>query len=277
MASQARPLWSALPDGALKRQLIGDLAEGIGLGAPDLLQLWQQAGAGGRSRRPAPGASPTGPGEQTQHSAGPDPYPPYEDVGFSRKPYGSQSGQYGGGGYDSAYSSGSGGGDLKKKRFGKYRREAPPPRMLGSRTAVASRADRAVGLLLANAQAWESLTSDDHSLLAHLNAPHGPVVAWLEAQFHEHGPQAWAALREALRGHENEVWACAQVEQVLLGSDADAELTELAGIMQLLREDDLKAQADRLARRVQEGDPTAYEEFKQVNARIKALKSSPLV
>jgi DNA primase len=276
MASQARPLWSALPDGALKRQLIGDLAEGIGLGAPDLLQLWQQSGAGGRSRRPLPGAPSTGPVEQNQHGASPDAYPPYEDVGFSRKAYAAQGGQYGGG-YDSTYSSGSGGGDFKKKRFGKYRRDAPPPRMLGSRTAVASRADRAVGLLLANSQAWDSLTSDDHSLLAHLSAPHGPVVAWLEAQFHEHGPQAWAALREALRGHENEVWACAQVEQVLLGNDADAELTELAGIMQLLREDDLKAQADQLARRVQEGDSSAYEEFKLVNARIKALKTSPLV
>ncbi|MDO8904261.1 DNA primase [Hydrogenophaga sp.] len=281
MASQARPLWSALPDGALKRQLIGDLAEGIGLGAPDLLQLWQQAGAGGRSRRPPPSTPAPSPGDQGQHSANAESYPPYEDIGFSRKPYGTQGGQYGngeyGGGYDSAYGSGSSGGNFKKKRFGKYRREAPPPRMLGSRTAVASRADRAVGLLLANAQAWDSLTNDDHSLLAHLNAPHGPVVAWLEAQFHEHGPQAWAALREALRGHENEVWACAQVEQVLLGSDADAELTELAGIMQLLREDDLKAQAEQLAQRVQEGDTSAYEEFKRVNERIKTLKSGPLV
>ncbi|MDP2742968.1 MAG: DNA primase, partial [Hydrogenophaga sp.] len=148
---------------------------------------------------------------------------------------------------------------------------------LGSRTAVASRADRAVGLLLANAQAWDSLTSDDHSLLAHLSAPHGPVVAWLEAQFHEHGPQAWAALREALRGHDNEIWACAQVEQVLLGNDADAELTELGGIMALLREDELKAQADQLAQRVQQGDTSAYEEFKRVNERIKALKTTPLV
>jgi DNA primase len=278
MASQARPLWSALPDGALKRQLIGDLAEGIGLGASDLLQLWQQAGAGVRSRRASAGASSPNPGDPAPHGGNADSYPPYEDVGFSRKPYDAQGAQYGGGGYDSAYGSGSGDrGDFKKKRFGKYRREAPPPRMLGSRTAVASRADRAVGLLLANAQAWDSLTSDDHGLLAHLNAPHGAVVAWLEAQFHEHGPQPWAALREALRGQENEVWACAQVEQVLLGNDADAELTELAGIMQLLREDDLKAQAEQLARRVQEGDTSAFEEYKLVNTRLKAMKTTPLV
>mgnify|MGYP006196812095 CR=1 FL=1 len=56
-----------------------------------------------------------------------------------------------------------------------------------------------MGLLLANAQAWDRLSADDHSLLAHLPAPHGAVFAWLEAQLHEHGPQPWAALREALR------------------------------------------------------------------------------
>jgi DNA primase len=281
MATQARPLWSALPDGALKRQLIGDLAEGIGLGATDLLQLWQQAGPGGRTRRTS--ASPAAhPGDDSQQAAGPDPYPPYEDVGHLRKDYGSQGGgEYGsgyGGGHGSGYGGGSAGsGDFGKKRFSKYRREAPPPRMLGSRTAVASRADRAVGLLLANAQAWDSLTNDDHSLLAHLAAPHGPVVAWLDAQFHEHGPQPWAALREALRGHGNEVWACAQVEQVLLGNDADAELTELAGIMAMLREDDLKAQAEQLAQRVQQGDTAAYEEFKRISTLIKALKTGPQV
>uniref|UniRef100_UPI000C3249E3 DNA primase n=1 Tax=Macromonas nakdongensis TaxID=1843082 RepID=UPI000C3249E3 len=31
MSSQAQPLWSALPDGALKRQLLQDLADGVGL------------------------------------------------------------------------------------------------------------------------------------------------------------------------------------------------------------------------------------------------------
>ncbi|MBV1730824.1 MAG: DNA primase, partial [Hydrogenophaga sp.] len=33
MASQARPLWNALPDGALKRQLITELSNGIGIGS----------------------------------------------------------------------------------------------------------------------------------------------------------------------------------------------------------------------------------------------------
>ena len=52
--------------------------------------------------------------------------------------------------------------------------------MLGQRLTGGSRADRAVGLLLANAQAWDQLSADDHAMLAHLPEPHGPVFAWLE-------------------------------------------------------------------------------------------------
>ena len=51
MASQARPLWSALPDGALKRQLLGELAQAIDLDTQDLLQLWQPAAVRGAPRQ----------------------------------------------------------------------------------------------------------------------------------------------------------------------------------------------------------------------------------
>jgi DNA primase len=42
MASQARPFWTALPDGALKRQLLGELAQLTQLKAQDLSDLWGQ-------------------------------------------------------------------------------------------------------------------------------------------------------------------------------------------------------------------------------------------
>lgn len=45
MASNARPLWTALPDGVLKRQLLGELAELTQLNARDLSDLWGQAAA----------------------------------------------------------------------------------------------------------------------------------------------------------------------------------------------------------------------------------------
>src|SRR4030095_14381321 len=38
--ANAKPLWSALPDGGLKRQILAELANRGGLGAADLVALW---------------------------------------------------------------------------------------------------------------------------------------------------------------------------------------------------------------------------------------------
>ena len=103
MASQARPLWSALPDGALKRQLISELANAIGIGSQDLLQLWQQASGSHRAAR----------------SGGHAPAPPphgeanYDDMAAS-SPY-APSGAGGGSGYKAATPYG-------KKGFGPWRK-----------------------------------------------------------------------------------------------------------------------------------------------------------
>ena len=228
MASQARPLWSALPDGALKRQLIGELADAIALDSQDLLQLWQQGG------------NPRGQPRSAQRE------------GATRN-----SGR---------------GGDAPPQR----RTPSPPAarRASGHRRGVASRADRAVGLLLANPQAWDSLSADDHALLAHLEAPHGPVFTWLEGQFHEHGPQPWAALREALRGHDHEVFACAQAEQVVMPTEPEAEtqeLQELQEVMTRLRIEHLKSlESEAIALSAQ--DPGQLDRYREIQAIRKALE-----
>jgi len=49
MASNARPLWSALPDGALKRQLLGEIAEMVQLSTQELSELWTPAAAPARA------------------------------------------------------------------------------------------------------------------------------------------------------------------------------------------------------------------------------------
>jgi DNA primase len=251
MASQARPLWSALPDGALKRQLIGELSSGIGIGSADLLQLWQQAGGDTRTPRAA--------GHASSHA----PHEPGYDGGATYAQAGSA---YGGSGYRGD------GGSHGNKGYGKWRKTPPPPpRMLGTRRTGGSRADRAVGLLLTNAPAWDSLSADDHALLAHLDAPHGALFGWLEAQLHEHGHQPWAALREALRGHEHEAFACAQAEQVTLGADPATELSELADVMNRLRRDGLEEQARQLAERVAAGDSGAMDDYKRVREQLQAL------
>ncbi|MDB5965141.1 MAG: primase, partial [Polaromonas sp.] len=41
MASNARPLWSLLPDGALKRQLLAEIADKVLIDIRDLLDVWQ--------------------------------------------------------------------------------------------------------------------------------------------------------------------------------------------------------------------------------------------
>lgn len=55
MLAQARPLWLALPDGALRRQLLGELARAAQLSADELARLWRQRTVA------APGAGPQRP------------------------------------------------------------------------------------------------------------------------------------------------------------------------------------------------------------------------
>ncbi len=229
MASQARPLWSALPDGALKRQLLGDIADVVQLGQHELGELWQLGGAPARHTRPA----------------------------AARPQFGGAAG------------------------IARGERRWPPsspqtPRRSGGRVRPASRSDRAVGLLLANAQAWDSLSGEDHALLAHLPEPHGPLFAWLEAQHHEHGPQPWAALREGLRGHPDEAFALQQVEQATAGNDTEAELVELRDVMDRLRLDQWEREASELAP-LAGNDPAAMERLRQLNARIRAQKTGSAV
>jgi DNA primase len=44
LASQAKPLWMALPEGILKTQLLGEFADLIGIGERELQRLWLAAG-----------------------------------------------------------------------------------------------------------------------------------------------------------------------------------------------------------------------------------------
>ncbi len=141
MLAQARPLWNALPDGALKRQLLPELARLGQLELPDLASLWGAASAG-TAARPRPHAGP----------------PP----GFSA-----------------------------------------PLRKSGRRAPAAS-ADLVLKLLLRHSDWWERLGAEDQQLLHELGGDHGVVIAWLERQLTEHGPQTWAAL-EPLLATEN--WA----------------------------------------------------------------------
>ncbi len=256
LSSQARPLWMALPEGALKRQLLAELAQKVGIGAADLQDLWLREDRQRRPReaRPAaqtPPAEPNAPTAATATVAAPPTSGAWRaQPGAGERPTWQPNG-----------------------RGGWRKGPPPPPRMLGHQSASRSREDRAVGLLVANAHAWDRLSADDHAMLAHLPAPHGPVFAWLEAQLHEHGAQPWAALREALRGQTFEPYVCAEVEQATVAGDSESELEELTGVMDLLRRDALSQRAQWLATKAQAGDREAYEEFKRISEQLRHMKS----
>ncbi len=52
MASNARPLWTLLPDGALKKQLLAEIADKVLIDVRDLLEVWQPASTGYKGSEP---------------------------------------------------------------------------------------------------------------------------------------------------------------------------------------------------------------------------------
>ncbi len=212
LASQAAPLWQALPEGAFKHQMLLELADLVALDGRDLLALWQpkfgqpqtrqsKTAPAPRARRASAGTAthPGQPHRQASGAASEAAAAPHA-LGFTESPP-----------HQAVYSSTA---------------PSPPPAAgaraavrwpgLGGRTLGAlrrtprgllGRADRVARIVLASPQAWDWLSADDHQLLAQQPAPHGALFAWLEAQWLEHGPQPWAALREGLRGQAFEALA----------------------------------------------------------------------
>ncbi|MEK0433521.1 MAG: hypothetical protein RL700_1728 [Pseudomonadota bacterium] len=218
LATQAKPLWSALPEGVLKTQLLGEFAELVGIGERELLRLWQGAPAAplGDRRR-----SPPKPGKTWSPAA-----------------------------------------------------SAPVTRGVSLRRKIPSRQDRALQILFTDMPQWAALASPLQHLLMDLAAPHGRLFTWLDQQWHEHGVQPLAALREGLRGHEDEALLVQLIDNTPLQMDNDA--SELQSIMLELEKAHLANQIDELTRRMAT-DPEAYASIKQLNARLADLKKVPLV
>ncbi|PUA99671.1 DNA primase [Acidovorax sp. 107] len=291
MASNARPLWTALPDGVLKRQLLGELAELTQLNARDLSDLWGQAAArdGLRAAHHAPpqrqqprpaaddapswDAPPDADGWQPHtESAGPA-YDPAYDPGYGG--YSNQGGYGGQSSYGGSKPPFRKGGDWKSGGGWKKRdKDAPwPPQPRLPRTPAMSRADHAARLLLSHMAFLEELTHDDHTTLAAQPGSHGPLFAWLEAQFHEHGPLAWAVLRESLRDHECEELAV----KVMTGSHAQTEgelhelRLELRDLLTRMQIEDIKEQQKVLVLQVAQ-DPSALERYRALAEKRKELE-----
>ena len=218
LASQARPLWLALPDGVLKTQLLGEFADLVGIGNRELQRLWLGDSSAKTQRTASPGQS-------------------------SGKP----------------------------RETSAPRRSSSPVSM---RRKAPTRQDRALQILFTDMAQWSALALPQQHMLMDLPAPHGRLFSWLDSQSQEHGVQPLAALREGLRGHEDED----MLMQLLASApvDMDNDVSELQSIMLELEKAHVSSQIDDLTRRMA-SDPAAYAQIKVLNSRLASLKKSPLV
>ena len=248
MASNARPRWSTMPDGALKRQLLGDIAELVQLNTRELTDIW----SGSSSSRSDAAGTATGAPRKPRSS--------YKKESYSRPPD-ERDGHFGFEGY--GYSSGSSGGNGSSSSYGYTRK---------TRTAPSSRADQAARLLRSHMEFLEDLTHEDHAALCALPAPHGPLFVWLESQFHDYGMQAWVVLRERLRGHD--VASLAQrVKNNPHGQTEGAlrELNiELRGLPDRILAEMIDRELDAIAATVPP-DPAALQRYPALQKRKKEL------
>ncbi|CAM8624784.1 DnaG DNA primase (bacterial type) [Comamonadaceae bacterium] len=208
MSSQAKPLWNQLPDGALKLQLLSEIAQLVQLPSAELGSLWSGAGtkpaaeAPRRKREAAPASAPSfddGMGDipyfDDDEPAGfSEPWVPEEE--WKKKTEWKKEGWTPRGKGDGKW---EGKWQGKGGKFGN--REARPS---GPLAKLDSRPDLAARILLNHSELWDILSSEDHSLLCELPAPHGELFTWLESQLHEHGPVSRGTLKEEIVGHPAE-------------------------------------------------------------------------
>lgn len=261
MASKARPLWSALPDGVLKRQLLAELAALTQLDARDLAQLWQQGqppAVAGKPQRPVPSD------DAPPWIHAPDDDAQYQAAAFADDAQAGQALPRQGGGWKSA----------GRKPWNRGAAPWPAqPRL--PRSPVASRADHAARLLLSHMVFLQELNHDEQATLCAQPAPHGPLFAWLEAQFHEWGAFDWPALRERLREHECEALAI----KVMTGAHAQTHAAvpelrlELRDLLLRMQIEDIKERQSLLVLQVGQ-DPGALERYRALEQKRNALQSA---
>jgi DNA primase len=163
MLNQAKPLWALLPEGLLRRQLLGELARQGQMPEAELQALWLGETA-------ATGAPPSGtPGEAP-------PEKPRWQPKSEWKPKGEWKGK----------------GDWKRKGRDDEQRPAGP------RAAPPTPADNAVRLLLQHSELWDSLPGEDRALLHDLPGMHGQLIHWLERHLTHHGASPWAVVQAGL-------------------------------------------------------------------------------
>ncbi|HAL38464.1 MAG TPA: DNA primase [Polaromonas sp.] len=269
MASNARALWNLLPDGALKRQLLAEIADQVLIDSRELLQLWQPASIGHQKNyKNNSSLRPSAKGYRPNLSSDPDRSRDTHD--FAGYPADRRE--------EADYASSEPSEHYflppaaSARSFGRPASgTSHAPRRVAGRILPASREDRVLRLLLTELQSWDRLSTEEHHLLLELPAPHGPLFVWLESQLHEHGPQPWAALREGLRGHAHEHYAVTQLAQILEGVESDWD--EMRGILKQLLDLKLESEIAELAARAAT-DPAAFQRLRELTEQSRAKKAA---
>ena len=257
MASNARPLWSLLPDGTLKHQLLAEIADTVLIDSRELLQIWQPAAPHYKN---SSSSRSQGKGQRPKQPEYADAVPHFEE--FS----GNFADLHDEGAYAASLPAPSSAGGSAGRSFGAKPGNSRPPRRIAGRVLPAGREDRVLRLMLTDPQSWDKLSGEEHVLLSELPAPHGPLFVWLESQLHEHGPQPWAALREGLREHPQEKHAIDQIAQLHEGIECD--WNEVRAILdQLLKLKRQQEMVDLLPRVL--ADPAARQRYEELSALLK--------
>jgi DNA primase len=127
---------------------------------------------------------------------------------------------------------------------------------------------------------WETLAGEDHAMLCALPAPHGPLFAWLESQFHEQGALGWSALCEHMQGQpfaeDATRWMAQDKLNPVAGSedatppDPQEARQELRRLLNMLMIDRLK-QLETEALAQSATDPEALQRYKSLYERRREL------
>ena len=145
------------------------------------------------------------------------------------------------------------------------------------------RSEKIARIVLTTPDAHDWLSEDDLQLLARQPAPFGTLFAWIEGFWHDHGPQSWAVIREALRGHAIEDLALGLYHGSLdLGSTLPVEPSlaspsdlrqELRELLRRLHIEHLKQlETDLLSRLGQ--DPDASLRYRELQRRRRQLEQT---
>ena len=277
LASNANPLWSAMPEGALKRQLLGESADLVQLSTRELTEIWDTAAAAKLPPTKSKYTSSYAPSSPSFNADG----SPIEIEKYYKN-NSKKDNKYAGYNQNTSKNSTF---NSNSNRFS--------ARLTG-RSQPTGRADHAARILISNTALWDAMSHDDHAMLCEQPAPAGALFVWLEAQLHDHGALPWGALREGLRGADLESFVLklmAEAPKETLDESvkeaskpsANAALSpqeamreaqhELRSLLNRMHIDRLKALETEVIEAAK-ADPTQLAKYKDLVERRKKLEAS---